>query len=106
MGYRLRVWDERTLQRLAAAWRDGVTPRELAERFRLYRKGDQVETRPAAEAGRSRRTISACMRQDQAPLAEVGPRQSPDVHVCGAVNDFDPILSASRELLPAEVSPS
>jgi len=33
MGYRLRVWDERTLQRLAAAWRDGVTPRELAERF-------------------------------------------------------------------------
>ena len=33
MGYRLRIWDERTLQRLAAAWRDGVTPRELAERF-------------------------------------------------------------------------
>jgi hypothetical protein len=33
MGYRLRVWDEKALQRLAAAWRDGVTPRELAERF-------------------------------------------------------------------------
>jgi hypothetical protein len=32
MGYRLRVWDEQALRRLAAAWRDGVTPRELAER--------------------------------------------------------------------------
>ncbi len=37
---------------------------------------------------------------------KVGPRQSPDAYVCGAVNDSDPYSLCSRELLPAEVSPS
>jgi hypothetical protein len=45
-------------------------------------------------------------RASSTPRPEVGPRQSPDVHVCGAVNDADPYSLCSRELLPAEVSPS
>jgi hypothetical protein len=45
-------------------------------------------------------------KKSKAPLAEVGPRQSPDAYVCGAVNDPDPYSLCSRELLPAEVSPS
>jgi hypothetical protein len=38
--------------------------------------------------------------KDPAPLEEVGPRQSPDAYACGALS------LCSRELLPAEVSPS
>ena len=42
----------------------------------------------------------------KAPLVEVGARQSPDAYVRGAVNVSDPYSLCSRELLPAEVSPS
>jgi hypothetical protein len=45
-------------------------------------------------------------RMAEFALVEVGPRQSPDIYVCGAVNDSDPYSLCSRELLPAEVSPS
>ena len=56
MGYRLRVWDERTLQRLAAAWRNGVTPRELAEQFGYTPRAIIWKLAQTAEAGRSRHT--------------------------------------------------
>jgi DeoR/GlpR family transcriptional regulator of sugar metabolism len=52
MGYRLRVWNERTLQRLAAAWRDGVTPRELAERFGYTERAIRWKLAAVAESAK------------------------------------------------------